>query len=354
MASYESQRATSRPSGGISLRGARRVAAAVPALVVAAHAVHDRRHQAHVLQGVGAPVGVLVDHVPLLGRRAPRFAEHARRAAHLADVVHEAGHVGQGDVLGRPAQLGGEQPAEPADGRGVPRRVAVAQVDHPTRPGTVPGGDVVSGCGSVAAGAPRDGGRGRGRRLGQRLPPGHRVLALGDGHLALGERLGDLAVRVISTSSIPTATAPMPGGRGLDADAVDALHQVHEGDQDGGADQVGAHHRLRHRRQTVSGGSPYLRAIMPLTSRWLRRRRPPRRPRRRRTSPPRRVAGRPSAHARARCPRPRPPRGRRRRRSRGPRSGRTAVVDRGEQAAQRGATTGGTPAPPPGSAGGSG
>ena len=182
------------------------------------------------------------------------------------------------DVLGRPAQLGGEETAEAAHRGRVPRRVAIAQVDHRHQPRDGARGDVVEagdGLGGALVGA-----RSETEAL---LGPAQRLGRLDQRRLALGHRASRSATatsrsarasaiwreRVISTSSMPTATAPMPAAAVLTATPstpctrfTKAIRMV---EPMRSAPTIGR----RHWRQTMRGGSPYLSEIMPLTSRWL-------------------------------------------------------------------------------------
>ena len=97
-----------RDQGDLLAAQAVRVAVAVPALVVMAHA-QDELLLEQRADDVGAEHRVLAHEVPLLGVQLARLEQDAVGDADLADVVQVGGFFGAADALLGPAQLGAQQ-----------------------------------------------------------------------------------------------------------------------------------------------------------------------------------------------------------------------------------------------------
>ena len=126
------------PTGMSSPRRPRRIAQAVPALVMAEHELAHGRAERHVAEDLGADPRVNLDALELLGRERLGLREDVLGHRHVADVVQqrrrahrlhvavgEADRFGQrrrvlldgSDVLGRAARLGFDRERERFDGR---------------------------------------------------------------------------------------------------------------------------------------------------------------------------------------------------------------------------------------------
>ena len=105
-----------------------RVARAVPALVMVAHAGNEGLVEERA-DDIGAEDGVLAHELPLVRVQAARLEEHAVRHADLADVVQVRGLLHGAQELRLPAELSAQQDHVGRYPRGVAERVVVLRVE---------------------------------------------------------------------------------------------------------------------------------------------------------------------------------------------------------------------------------
>ena len=107
-----------------------RIAAAVPALVMAADRGGDARPAGHAGQRLGAPARVHAHDLPLSRRQAARLVEDDVGHADLAEVVQARGDLELADSHQRQLQVTGDRIAERDDLLSMAARVAVAKVQQ--------------------------------------------------------------------------------------------------------------------------------------------------------------------------------------------------------------------------------